>query len=130
MRVDVGFRGYNGSHIAGPRGPLLTQLGHRPTALTSFSTSVPNCSDLSLRLAQLARGPVSGGQHGSVHPICLSAQRTDPDSAFRYFTGLQYLVATGGEFGVSATKQKRSALPFCRNTPAPPPGGWVTPATV
>jgi metallo-beta-lactamase class B len=49
---------------------------------------------------------------------------------FRYRTGLQYLVATVGESGVSATKQKTSALPFSRNTPAPPLGGWVTPATV
>src|SRR3974390_3022889 len=46
--------------------------------------------------------------------------RHEKDSEFPFFTGLQYLVATGGESGVSATKQKTSALPFCRNTPAPP----------
>jgi hypothetical protein len=57
-------------------------------------------------------------------------RRANMASAFHYFTGLQYLVATDDEVGVSATSQKTSALPFCRNMPAPPPGSWVTPVTV
>ena len=49
-------------------------------------------------------------------PACREILETGRASAFHYFTGLQYLVATVGESGVSATKQKTSALPFCRNT--------------
>jgi hypothetical protein len=48
-------------------------------------------------------------------------RRANMASAFHYFTGLQYLVATDDEVGVSATSQKTSALPFCRNMPAPRP---------
>jgi hypothetical protein len=96
----------------------------RSAGLAPLGITVGRCWEL----ASAASLPiVPDEKHGG----CFSAKpRMDTASAFNYSTGLQYLVATVGESGVSATKQKTSALPFCRNTPAPPPGGWVMPATV